>query len=48
MIDVRQPYQYASGVLLKSNMPAVIAETVFITNPTRQRSSPAIPADNNR
>jgi N-acetylmuramoyl-L-alanine amidase len=23
---------YASGVLLKSNMPATIAETVFITN----------------
>ncbi len=28
----RTPYSYASGVLLKSNMPATIAETVFITN----------------
>ena len=26
------PYSFASGVLLKSNMPATIAETVFITN----------------
>ncbi len=31
-IPVRAPYQFASGVLLKSNMPAIIAETVFITN----------------
>ncbi len=31
-IATRTPYQYASGVLLKSNMPATIAETVFITN----------------
>jgi N-acetylmuramoyl-L-alanine amidase len=28
----RKPYSFASGVLLKSNMPATIAETVFITN----------------
>ncbi len=28
----RDPYSYASGVLLKSNMPATIAETVFISN----------------
>lgn len=28
----RAPYSFASGVLLKSNMPAIIAETVFITN----------------
>ena len=28
----RTPYSFASGVLLKSNMPATIAETVFITN----------------
>ncbi len=31
-IATRAPYQYASGVLLKSNMPATIAETVFITS----------------
>ena len=28
----RDSYSYASGVLLKSTMPATIAETVFITN----------------
>jgi N-acetylmuramoyl-L-alanine amidase len=31
-IATKTPYSYASGVLLKSNMPATIAETVFITN----------------
>jgi len=31
-IATRTPYQFASGVLLKSDMPATIAETVFITN----------------
>jgi N-acetylmuramoyl-L-alanine amidase len=31
-IAKRKPYSFASGVLLKSNMPAIIAETVFITN----------------
>jgi N-acetylmuramoyl-L-alanine amidase len=31
-IGTRAPYSYASGVLLKSNMPASIAETVFITS----------------
>jgi N-acetylmuramoyl-L-alanine amidase len=31
-IATRAPYSYASGVLLKSNMPATIAETVFMTN----------------
>src|SRR5215204_3229885 len=31
-IATRTPYQFASGVLLKSEMPAIIAETVFITN----------------
>ena len=31
-IAQKTPYSYASGVLLKSNMPATIAETVFITN----------------
>jgi N-acetylmuramoyl-L-alanine amidase len=29
-IATRKPYSFASGVLLKSNMPATIAETVFI------------------
>ena len=31
-IATRTPYQFASGVLIKSNMPAIIAETAFITN----------------
>ena len=31
-ITTRTPYSFASGVLLKSTMPATIAETVFITN----------------
>ena len=31
-IATRTPYSFASGVLLKSDMPAIIAETVFITN----------------
>ena len=31
-IKGKAPYSYASGVLLKSNMPATIAETVFITS----------------
>jgi N-acetylmuramoyl-L-alanine amidase len=31
-IATRTPYRFASGVLLKSDMPATIAETVFITN----------------
>jgi N-acetylmuramoyl-L-alanine amidase len=31
-IGARTPYSFASGVLLKSNMPATIAETVFITS----------------
>ncbi len=31
-IRARDPYSFASGVLLKSNMPATIAETVFISN----------------
>ena len=31
-IATRTPYSFASGVLLKSTMPATIAETVFITN----------------
>ena len=31
-IASRSPYSYASGVLIKSNMPATIAETVFVTN----------------
>jgi N-acetylmuramoyl-L-alanine amidase len=36
-IASRSPYSYASGVLIKSNMPATIAETVFITNPDEAR-----------
>jgi N-acetylmuramoyl-L-alanine amidase len=32
-IKTRTPYSFASGVLIKSDMPATIAETVFITNP---------------
>lgn len=31
-IATKQPYSFASGVLLKSDMPATIAETVFITS----------------
>jgi N-acetylmuramoyl-L-alanine amidase len=31
-IATKTPYSFASGVLLKSNMPATIAETVFVTN----------------
>ena len=31
-IATRTPYSSASGVLLKSNIPATIAEIVFITN----------------
>jgi N-acetylmuramoyl-L-alanine amidase len=31
-IATRKPYSFASGVLLKSNMPATIAETIFITS----------------
>ena len=31
-IATRTPYQFASGVLLKSDMPAIIAESVFITS----------------
>lgn len=31
-IATRSPYQYSSGVLFKSNMPAAMAESVFITN----------------
>ncbi len=31
-MTTRTPYQFASGVLLKSDMPATIAESVFITS----------------
>src|SRR5215212_5634740 len=31
-IATRAPYQYSSGVLFKSNMPAVMVETIFVTN----------------
>ena len=36
-IASRSPYSYASGVLIKSNMPSTIAETVFITNPNEAK-----------
>ena len=36
-IAARKPYRYASGVLLKSNMLATIAQTVFITNSDKGR-----------
>jgi N-acetylmuramoyl-L-alanine amidase len=36
-IATRDPYSFASGVLLKSNMPATIAETVFITSDAEGR-----------
>jgi N-acetylmuramoyl-L-alanine amidase len=36
-IAERDPYSFASGVLLKSNMPATIAETVFITSDAEAR-----------
>ena len=36
-IKTRDPYLFASGVLLKSNMPATIAETVFITSDAEGR-----------
>jgi N-acetylmuramoyl-L-alanine amidase len=36
-IAARDPYSFASGVLLKSNMPATIAETVFITSDAEGR-----------
>lgn len=36
-IKTREPYLFASGVLLKSNMPATIAETVFITSDAEAR-----------
>jgi len=36
-IATRDPYSFASGVLLKSDMPATIAETVFITSDAEGR-----------
>ena len=36
-VATRTPYSFASGVLLKSNMPATIAETVFITSDAEGR-----------
>jgi N-acetylmuramoyl-L-alanine amidase len=36
-ISTKSPYSFASGVLLKSKMPATIAETVFITNDEEAR-----------
>jgi N-acetylmuramoyl-L-alanine amidase len=37
LMRTRTPYSFASGVLLKSEMPATIAETVFITSGTEGR-----------
>ena len=36
-MHTRAPYSFASGVLLKSDMPATIAETVFITSDAEGR-----------
>ena len=36
-IATRTPYSFASGVLLKSEMPATIAETVFVTSEAEGR-----------
>ncbi len=36
-IATRKPYQYASGVLVKNNMPATIAGTVLITNSYKEQ-----------
>ena len=36
-INTRSPYQFASGVLLKSNMAAALAESVFITSTNEGR-----------
>ncbi len=36
-MPTRTPYSFASGVLLKSDMPATIAETVFITSDAEGR-----------
>ena len=36
-IATRTPYSFASGVLLKSNMPATIAETIFVTSDAEGR-----------
>jgi len=36
-LRTRAPYSFASGVLLKSEMPATIAETVFITSEAEGR-----------
>ena len=35
-IDKTSPTQFASGLLLKTNAPATLAETVFLTNPAEQ------------
>ena len=46
-IATKTPYSFASGVLLKSNMPATIAETVFITN-TNEANQLAAPTTDGR
>lgn len=37
IIATKTPYSFASGVLLKSTMPATIAETLFITSDAEGR-----------
>jgi N-acetylmuramoyl-L-alanine amidase len=36
MLDKNSPTQFASGLLLKTNAPACLAETVFLSNPYEQ------------
>jgi N-acetylmuramoyl-L-alanine amidase len=36
MLDKNPPTQFASGLLLKTNAPACLAETVFLSNPNEQ------------
>ncbi len=36
MLDKNPPTQFASGLLLKTNAPACLAETVFLSNPDEQ------------
>jgi N-acetylmuramoyl-L-alanine amidase len=36
MLDKNPPTQFASGLLLKTNAPACLAETVFLSNPYEQ------------
>jgi N-acetylmuramoyl-L-alanine amidase len=36
LLDKNPPTQFASGLLLKTNAPACLAETVFLSNPYEQ------------